>query len=56
MSKKHSIDIEHLWACKVLYFGMSHLFLSQLSSIISQSSADSKIKYIRKGARHQYIY
>lgn len=49
-------DIYHLWACKVRCLGVSCLLLSQLSSIISQSSADSKVNYTRKGAQGQYVY
>lgn len=43
LSKALGTDIYHLWACKVLFFGVPRLLLSQLSSIISQSSADSKV-------------
>lgn len=55
-NKALGTDIYHLWACKVLRLGVFHLLLSQLSSMISQASADSKVNTTRKGARGQYVY
>lgn len=50
-SKALDTDICHLWACKVLCFGMFCLLLSRQGSIITQPSADSKVNYTRKGAQ-----
>lgn len=49
-SKALGTDTYHLWVCEVLFLVVSRLLLSQLSSIISQSSSDSKVNYTRKGA------